>query len=387
MKKILAENFRFLEDALRSIKELNEEVTALLGLQRQYQRQTAAMFLEVKLPTGSTLSPKLERDGGQPKIANLDKMRKNYAVVHELWETNEAISALEVKIRISLSGKKVDVSPAIEELAKVRARIKNGLQEAFSFLADLAASNLPEKFRQFNEATAKILEKSIAYQESKTFTYIYEVEGDIVFSTYFQLKKVTDDDGTYFPDLFIVISYRTGDSNQAGNYVGVLSTFVPPSDILLMKKVDTVKGTIRALNMLLALDNFSTSMGSLPISLLLKEGKVERELFLYQQYIKSIRVDEEQVVFVLKPIITDKEIADKIIKSIYLDFKTMIKKTKATPRMAIRKAEKSFVLTFFFVVPGDSPLADESDLQFLKDRFNLNDSTLSSIVRTINSNS
>lgn len=388
MKKILAENFRFLDDALRAIEKLNDEVSTLLSLQKQYQRQTAALFLEVKLPS-IKLSPELDPTGGHPKIANLDKMRKNYAVVHELWETQNAIAALETKIRVSLANKDVDVDKAIGELAKVRKRILDGLQEAFAFLSNLANRHLPEKFQRFDEAMSNILEKSIAYQDSKTFTYIYEVNRDIVFSTYFQLMKVTDDDGTYFPELYIVTSYRTGNSAEAGNYVGVLPAFVPPSEHVLMKKVDTIKGSIRALNMLLALDNFSTTMGSLPISMLLKDASIgiDRELFLYQQYIKSIRVDEEQVVFVLKPEITDKDIADKIIKSIYQDFKELIRKNRAQPHMSIKKAEKCFVLTFFFPVTGDTPPAVEDDVRFLKDRFNLNDTTVKNILRTINSNS
>ena len=385
-QKISADNFRFLEDVTRAIEKYSTDLDDLLNLQKVYVKQTAAMFLEVNLK-GPKLSPKIEPTGNsQIKISSLEKLRKNYVVIRELWDTREELERLIVRVRQTFEHRGDDTKKAVAEIEKLKKKANDGLTEAFEFVSKLANENLPEKFRAFNEATAKIVQKSIAYEDSKQFTYVHEVEGDLVYSTYTQLLRVQDDDGTYYPELYIVTSYRTGSTSEQGSYVAILNKFVPPSDRLLMKHVSTVKETVRALNMLLALDNFTTSLGSLPIALMLQDSKggIDRELFLYQNYVKSIRVDEEQVVIVLKPEIQDKDIADKIIHQMFLDFKGVVEKTKARVRMAVKKAEKCFVLTFFFVTANDTLLATEDDLSFLKERFNLSDTTLKNVVRTIN---
>lgn len=387
-KKILAENFRSVEDVIRALDKVNNEVSDLLNLQKQYQRQvanalTSSLVLEVKLPSIKT-SPSLDTSehGNKIKVTNMEKLRKNYAVVQDLWNTKTSLEAMEAKIQTSFAGKSIDTSKAVGELAKLKKRVDLGLKDAFAFLRELADQHMPEKFANFNDAIGKILEKSIAYTKATLYTYVYEVEGDPTFSTYIQLQNVTDEDNNYFPSLFIVTSYRTG--AEPAMYLTTLQEFVPPSDQLLMKKVSTIKEAMHALSILLNLDNFVSSIGSLPISLLLKERSIKRELFEYQQYIKSIEVNEEQVLFVLKPEIQEKNQADAIITQIWKDFQSLVRKTNSKLRMAVRKGPKSYLLTFFFVTANDAPLADADDLQFLKERFNLSDTTLNNIVRTIN---
>ena len=387
-KKILAENFRSVEDAVRAIDKVGDEVSELLSLQRQYQKQVAnadmkaALVLEIKIPSLKT-SPSIDTSHSKIKVSSMEKLRKNYAVVQDLWNTRTSLEAMDAKIRTSFAGKSVDTAKAVGELAKLKKRVDMGLQEALAFLRDLAHQHLPENFDQFTQAICKILEKSIAYSKSATYTYLYEVEGDPTFSTYIHLQNVTDEDSNVFPNLYIVTSYRTG-STDPGMFLTVMQEFVPPTDQLLMKKVKTVKESINAMQILLNLDNFTSSLGSLPMSLLLKDRSIKRELFVYQQYIKSIEVNEDQVVFVLKPEISEKNQADAIISQVWKDFQALVRKTNCKMRMAVKQGPKSFILTFFFVTANDAPLADEEDLQFLKDRFNLSDTTLKSVIRTIN---
>lgn len=381
-KRIRADTPRFLEDVLRSLKDYSAEIDDILQLQKQFIRQTAAGFvLEINL-NGPKNSPAVKPGAGAVKVADLEGLRKNYRVIDELWATRESLEEMAVNIRQSFAKRGGETERAIAEIAKLQKRVDRGLEEAFIFVSSLAHKNLPVKFAAFNDALCEILASSIAYQDSKQFVYLSEVDGDLVFSNYIQLLKVQDEDGTYYPEMYFVSSYRLGPA-ATETFVAVLPKFSPPSERLLIRKVTTVKETARALQMLLSLDNFSTSMGSLPVALMLNRG-VDRDLFLYQTMIKSIEVREEQVLFTLKSEVTDKAVADKIISQIFLDFKQIIKKTGAKVRMAVKRAEKCFVLTFFFVPDRDSLAATEEDLQFLKDRFQLNDATLRSVVKTIN---
>jgi hypothetical protein len=385
-RKLLAENFRFVDEVLRALDKIKTELDVTLGLQKQYIKQTAAGFsLKINMPAPKN-SPKIEPGGtGSIHIPSLDKLRKNYLVVQDLWDTREALELMEVRIRQAFQGQDVKTEKAINEILKLKQRTEIGLNEAFTFLKGLAEKNLPEKFAAFNRATFSIIEKAIAYETSTVYTYVYEIEGSVCFSTYTHLQRVTDDDGTYYPDLFIVTSYLTG--TLPTMHIGVISKFAPPSSKLLMKKVTTVKDTIRGLNILLAMDNFSTSLGSLPLSVLLKNPTIDRSMFLYQEHILSIRAEEATAIFTLKPTVTDKAVADKIITQIYKDFQGMVRNTNAKLSMRIKSAKKCFVLTFYFISPNSSLAATPEDLSFLKERFNLSDLTIKDIVRNINSGS
>lgn len=384
-KRILAENYRYVDDALRSLKELSSHVDEILGLQKIYQRQlTAALVLEVTTqPKSVKLSPESKPNDGKVTIPSIQKMRNNYKVVNDLWEIQSNLDSMAIKIRQSFAGREEDISKALSELAKLRARTSEGLKDAFKFLRDLAEKSLPPGFKDFNTYIDKIVSKSIAYETSTSYTYVYEVDGDPVFSTYLHLQHVVDEEAHFYPNLFIITSNRLG-TTAPGYYVAVSTEFSPPSADLLIKKVSTVKEAVRALNMLLSLDNFNSSIGSLPMNVLVNERNLKRELFLYQQYVKSIRFGEHAIQFVLKPEVTNREDADKIVIQIIKDFQELVKSTKAKLNTAIKKGPNSLILTFYIVMKSDAPLAVEDDIAFLRERFQLDETTIGKILKAIN---
>ena len=153
-----------------------------------------------------------------------------------------------------------------------------------------------------------------------------------------------------------------------------------------MKKVGTIKETITALNLLLGLDNFASSLGILPINLLIKD-KIDKEMFEYQHSIKQIEVQEDMVSFVLKSEITERKDVDRIMTQIYKDFQQLIRKSNVKVLMGVKQGPKSWILNFFLKPTGDVPVANEEDLEFLKDRFNLSETIVKSLVKTINQGS
>lgn len=384
---IASDNFRFLEDVDRAVEKYRGMLDELLSLHRMYVKQTASMFLQVNIK-GPKLSPQAEVEKSSPiKTASLEKLRKNYAVIRDLWATSEEIDRMIVRVRQTFAHREVDVQKSIDELEKLKKKAQIGLAEAFNFVSGLAQDHMPSKFLNTNQALSRILAKSIAYEDVKDFTYLHEVDGKLVWSTYFQLLRVQDDEGHHYPEMIIVSSYMLTETG-AQTYIGLMDKFVPPSDRVLMKEVSTVKEITRALNMLLALDHFSNTIGSLPTSMYLKDAKIDRELLLYQQYVKSIRVEENRVIMVLKPEITDKEMAARISHQMWLDFSGITSGTNARVLMSMkpptRSDDKCYVITISFVNNTGSDFAQEVDLGFLKERFALSDITIKKILRTIN---
>jgi hypothetical protein len=385
-KRILAENYRYVDDALRSIKELGSHVDELLGLQKIYQRQiNAALVLEITTQQSKSvkLSPETRPTEDVKIDGDLQKLRKNYKVVSELWAIQSNLESMEINIRQSFAGRDEDITRALSELAKLKKRVMEGLKGAFQFLKDLGDKHLPSGFKDFNGYMDKILSKSIAYEASNSYSYLYEVEGDLVFSTYFHLQRVVDEESNFFPNLFVITSNRLGRVSP-GYYVAVSQEFTPPSADLLVRKVSTVKEATRALNLLLSLDNFNSSIGALPMNVLVNERNLKKELFLYQQYIKSIRFGEQAIQFVLRSEVTNKSDADNILIQMIKDFQPLVNSTKAKLNTAIKKGPNSYILTFFLVMKGEGAVATYDDLEFLRSRFNLDEAKMDKILKTIN---
>ena len=391
--KILADNPRTLEDAMRSLQEFGDKVEEIIQLRKQFARQLKAASFTLTVDTSAEDKAMLKNSPvpvptSKIAVKDMESLRKNCAIIQELWDVREAFEANAVSVRQTFANRGKDVDKFLAENAKLKLRIDKELEDAFTMISGLAQANLPPKMIAFNHMIVNALRTSIQYDEVKQYNYLYEVVGDLCFSTYTHLISVSDDEGTYYPALFIVSSCRIGVT--PATYVAVLTKFVPPSERLLMKKVTSSKETMRALSMLLAMDNFSTSIGSIPIATLLK-GPVKRELFLYQNLIKSITVDENEVKIILKPEVTSMPEVGRIIDQMQLDFQVATKKTgtKMTRKVdkPMRSDAKCYIIRFFFNPPNDVLWATPEDLQFLKERFQLSESTLNTMVRTINSGS
>ena len=218
---IASDNFRFLEDVDRAVEKYRGMLDELLSLHRMYVKQTASMFLQVNIK-GPKLSPQAEVEKSSPiKTASLEKLRKNYAVIRDLWATSEEIDRMIVRVRQTFAHREVDVQKSIDELEKLKKKAQIGLAEAFNFVSGLAQDHMPSKFLNTNQALSRILAKSIAYEDVKDFTYLHEVDGKLVWSTYFQLLRVQDDEGHHYPEMIIVSSYMLTETG-AQTYIGLM---------------------------------------------------------------------------------------------------------------------------------------------------------------------
>ena len=224
-----------LDDVLRSLKKLSTKVSELLKLNKTTREQlqvAASMFLEITDKSKTKNSPGIDvSKADMVQVKSLDKLRKNYSVLRELFDTKNELDAMEATLRTAKFGK---ASPerALAEVDKMRKEVLNGISEAFSFISGLAKTHLPAKLDLFSKGVCSSVEKSIIYQEGRVFTYVFEDEGAICFTVYLQLKQAEDEGGQLFPELFLTMTYKTGNSPQM--YVGIQHHFSPPSADLLV---------------------------------------------------------------------------------------------------------------------------------------------------------
>lgn len=382
MKLITADSNGSVEEIQRSLKKISVTVRELLKLQLQTEDQlavhAAGLFLEIQPPKIKN-SPAVDQSNSDHiKIASMDKLRKNYKVLRELFSTKTELDAMELKLRTAFG----DKSPqkAIDEISKLKKDVSEGITNAFSFLSDLAKAHLPSVLDNFSKGLSSALAKSLLYKDGRTFTYAFEDNGDLCFTVYHNLTEVEDDRGRIFPELFLTATYRSGNSPQM--YVGIQHHFTPPSSDLMMKKVKSLKDALVSYNHLMELDEISNTLGNLPVEVLLKPGSVVRNMFSYKEHVKSIETNEHEIVFHLRTSALQE--LDKISAGIFRELNGIQRSKNAKLRMSIRKAKTGPTISFRFVMPVNAPPIDPSDLEFLKDRFHIDDATLLKVVRVIN---
>jgi hypothetical protein len=371
------------EDLMKTLRGIADKVAELLSLQNTVERQLASMVLEVDIG-GNKNSPKLDKLKPETvRIPELKKLRTNYAVLRDLFDTLTVLESTEAKIQTGLS-KSSDINPAkaIAEVTRLKNQVKAGIKSALAFMNKLNDDHHPKALAKFATIVQNALSANLQYETIGMRGFVFEADETLCFSDYIRLGGVTDDEGEYHPEVYVVLTYKTGAQPEV--YTAVLTSFEPPSDNLLAKKVKSVQDTLTALSLLFDLEKVSNSMGNLPVSTVLKPESVNKSLFSYEQYISKIVADEDKITFGLKATVSERSLLDQISTNIFREFKSVVRKSNARLRMSIAKTGKTYSLHFYFVTSNDGPLVDVEDVQFLADRFNLDQASLNKIVQVMN---
>lgn len=371
-----------LDDVFKAIKKISVRVTELINLSRMTRDQmrvVAGVMFEIRDDSAPKQSPEVNTSPASVvRIRSIEKLRKNYSVLRDLFETKNELDAMESKLRTSRHMK--DVDRAVSEIQRIRSEVLSGISEAFSFIAELAKSHMPAKMDTFSRAISAAVEKSIIYREAKMYSYIFEADGDLCFTVYLHLIHAEDESGKIFPELFLTMTYRTGATPQM--YVGIQHHFTPPSADLLMKKVKSVKDALQSYNHLLELDSFDNTFGSLPLDVLLSPKSIVKDAFSFSDKVRSIEVGENEIIFHTKS--NALPVLHEMTAQLYKELNSVQRRSNAKLRMSVRKARSSAEIAFRFVVPSNAPPVDATDLEFLKDRFNVDESSLKKIAQIIN---
>ncbi len=368
-----------LDDVMRGLKKLSQKVAEVLQLHRVTQDQmvTAGLLLEIRSDDVKN-SPRV-RDGESEKvnIKNMNALRTKYNVLRELFHTKTELESMEASLRVNFA--KDLPEKALKEIEKLKREVLKGINEAFSFLRDVATEHMPRKLELLSKGVRSSVEKSLMYKKGVLYHYVFEVEGDLCFTYYLQLVGVEDENGKMFPELFLTMTQRLGPN--PGFYVGLQHHFTPPSEDLLMKKVKDIKSALAAYSTLLELDSFDNTLGSLPLDVLLNPKSIVKDLFSYKAMINSLDIDEHSITFNLKSTAEDK--VGDVASQLYKELNAVQRRSNARLRMSVERGKRPRVL-FKFVPSKEAPPIQPTDLEFLKLRFGVDDESLVKITRILN---
>lgn len=370
-------------DVERYLDDLEDRLNALDRSLKEAQKVSASSFIIDQDGDAGSPAPTDAKSLGI-KVEDMESIRSNNRIIMELMDVMTALDTTESKLRQAFPEEGSAKGP-LADVTRLRKATEKKLGEAYAYLQNLSKGHAPAAFTNFVEQVNRIVEKSIIYLNSTSHIFLHEVQGSPAFSHYLQLDDCIDEDGTPFPKIFVVTSMHV--VKPAAFYVTVLQDFEAPSGKLFLKQVAKAKEVVRFLHHLLLMDSFANSLGAMPLPLLLKPNELRMSMFNAAAHIKEFEVDEStgNLIFHLKPSVQEEDLIQKISSQLQLDVKSLLQTTRSKLRVAKKDWGDHFALTFFMLKPDSSPQATADDLQFMKERLNLDETKIKRVLHIINS--
>lgn len=393
-KSLFSSSFRYIEEVMRELKNISEDIDALVQMSRQH-RQAVAKVLELAIEGEEvfTITPKPDRTphGGKSapprgykniSVESMKKLMDNYKVVQELYRKFHDLKEMENELGAKFAG--MDYGEAVAGIRQLQNKVQNALDDSFKFLQKVSTEHVPRRLAKFTKSLGDALASGIECSKILQYLYIYAKDGDIYFSHYFHLQDVHDDDKNFYTSKFIIVSMKADTESQY--YITVHHEFEPPGNFQLGRRVDTLQQAISMIDMMLTEDKFITSLGKLPMEQLLDPKSITPDKFTYKDSIEKIVGRESELEFVIRPEVTDTSMIEKIGSSLFTEMKALIHRRGASIRMRLNKRSGRHAVTFYFITKDGRAVTSQEELEFLQHRFNLSDNSLDRIVRIINRN-
>jgi hypothetical protein len=202
-------------------------------------------------------------------------------------------------------------------------------------------------------------------------------DGELVFAGYIILVNAVSDQGKVLPHLYVVLKWTVGGDVE----VYVEPEFQAPTLLSGGTVVENMNEIVKAVERQLSLEGFSSTLGNLPVDQQLRLPNIDRlkEAFSAADYITSVSAEHDKLIFEMKT--SDREVIDSVISQIYMEVKSMLKKKRST---TVRYSVKGSKVIFVFSNLDHSGGVHPNDLEWLSDKYQLNQNQIRKIVNTIN---
>ena len=392
-------SFRYLEDAVKTIKQISEKVSELSQVFKAKKKMLASLITADTEEFSINYKPrkkdlKLIPESSKVVVpGGIKKLQSQYDLLEELNDQYQALDAIGSQIEVQFRGNR-DLKKATTELQVAKKKIQDQMQEIFMFLHSVAKSHVPESFNTYVEAVNYELSNHVAFASSQSFLYVsVSDEGSMVFTNYTVLADAANADGE-LATLYVAVQWDMGRANQRSKIQVYLDhDYELPNRLAKAgtgTEVQNVQQAVRAIAQLLEIENFSSSLGIIPLTLQLKmnPNALKSELFSYKEYISKVEVSDvdSSLVFTTRQDsgVTE-ELAKKIAQQLFLEVRGIIKKSQgAKMRTQVQRAGRVFKIKFsMHGIAGNFSL-DLYDIEFLRDKFGLTEAQLQKIARIIN---
>jgi len=395
--------FRYIDDALRFLDKLNKEVDDL-GKMVTVQQKALAFLTRPKdnVRAALTKAATFEFNIGEdyegknkrnlkrniatdiPKIIvpNIDKLKNQYGLSEDLYEKYRLLESMETQLAMQFPDRRGEAyETAISSLRALKDKVAGHLKKVLAFLNEIAAKHIPRSFEKYISAITMEVEENVQFESSNTFIYMSVTpDGELSFTAYLMLVGAINDEGKITPQLYISIQLIVG----GPVYIQLNHEYELPNQLFREGgvEVDSVGGAVKAISHLLDLEDFATSMGTVPLVTQLKmdPSKISENMFTFKDFISKLEVSPEKLTFQLRPGIEKDQLHD-LSYALYPQVKELFKNTRGTKL----KMEVSLTHIDFYVnTVAQKGEVTYDDAEFLKDRFGASDAVLRKVVNILN---
>jgi hypothetical protein len=389
---------RFLDDMRQSVDEtsslINVQQRMLARLLKPFPEKVAAALSAVK----AALTFNISDDAGDKKsylkrkidpeltkvvVPNMADLKKQYGLAEDLYEKHRMLEAVGTQMSMQFQEKNRGEAykQAEDSLKMLKAKVDGELKKVLAFLNEVASKHVPKTFMRYRQAIMQEIEEHVMFESSNQFMYVNTTDdGDLVFTNYIMLVNATNLDGNVTPHLYISIQWIVGEHVQ----VQVNHEFELPA-ILLREggtAVSSVGEAVKAISELLDLEDFATSLGTVPLSTQLKDdpSQISEQMFSYKERISKVNVDQDSITFNLRPGTSNVQ-AQEMSRPLYLEVKQLFRNSRG---VRLRVAISSRAIKFTLVNLAERGQVSLHDAEFLAQKFGLNDSQLRKVVNILN---
>ena len=393
--------FRYIDDVTRFLDTMKDEIDETDKLIKVYQTQLAYLkrpnekFLamitkasmeftitqdDTKRITKRKIDPELTKvvlpTGG------VKKLEEQYALSEDLYEKHRTLEAVETQLSMQFPDRRGEAyENTIAALNVLKGKVAKQLKTVLAYLNDVAAKHLPKTFEKYIDAVRQEVQEHVLFEDSNMFLYVSTTpEKELVFTAYIMLVNATNDEGEVTPQLYISIQWIVG---------GTVSIQINPEYELpgqLLKEGGTEVGSTpeaaKAIGDLLAMEEFATSLGTAPLSTLLRKpaDQIDPKIFSYRDFIAKLDVDSDKLIFKLRPGVSEEE-ATEISRVLFVEVKALFKNSRSA-KIKQKVSTKQIEFTVHNVAEGGE--VSMQDAEFLRDRFELKDAVLRKVVNILN---
>jgi hypothetical protein len=394
-----------MQDAQRFLKEIEDDVNEQSQLLKKQQKMLGASLAAIRVTAADTvfnLSPSSEKNqrslirklkhNVDPEldkvvVPNLKKLESQYNLAEDFYEKLKGIEQAETQVQMTFHNRRgPEYNALMTQFKTLKTKVQNALKDCLQFLSDVAQKHVPPGFQKYIDMVVEQVNEHVICRDSSTFMYVsVDPNGNLVFTAYILLQDVANDEGAVAPHLYISVQWLLGKENEVR--VDLNHEYEVPNKLLGQgEPVGSVGEAAKAINELLELENFSSTLGVVPLAIQLNVDPTTIKLsqFKYGDVIDKLSVGEHSMKFVLRSEINNSDSITEIAYQIYKELKVLMKRGKVKLSMTTEKVGKQTQLEFHIVKIAEGGEFNQFDLEFLRDKFDLNNTQLRKIVNIIN---
>ena len=397
--------FRYIDDIGRFLDKMETEIDESGKLLVQQQKLLASTFrAAVPINAAMVFNVTPSEPGEQRKllrqtkkkidpaltkvvVPNMKKLQGQYNLAEDLYEKFKVVESVETTLSLSFPDRRGEQYEAtIKQIGKMKAKIQAQLKICLEFLGEVADKHVPKSFSQYIQMIADLVSDHVIFKESSSFLYVsVDPQGNLVFTNYLMLQDVANDEGEVAPHLYISIQWVV--SGEPKVTVDLNHEYEVPNKLLGSgEEVSSVGEATKAISDMLELENFSSALGVVPLALQLKVDptSLNPQMFTYRDFISKVTVDERTISFKLRKEASSPAAVTEISAQLYKELKSLMKSKNVRLTMKQNKAAGVYTITFTIVKVAEGGEFSVYDMEFMRDKFGLNNQALRKIVNIIN---